>query len=109
MAAHAQEPAPPAARHAGTGCRLFELYAQRDPLYREVADHVVVHRSRGVIARFAASLEGERARTCSASVMRRCATVTVALGERSYPIHIGAGTALAPGALRRASSPRRAR
>ncbi len=37
--------------------RLAELYAQRDALYREIADRVV-ESDRDVLARFAQELEG---------------------------------------------------
>jgi len=39
--------------------RLHELYAQRDALYREIADRVV-ESDREVVARFAAELEGSQ-------------------------------------------------
>jgi shikimate kinase len=39
--------------------RLAELYAQRDPLYREVA-HSVIESDRERVIRFALELEGER-------------------------------------------------
>ncbi|MEP6678917.1 MAG: shikimate kinase [Betaproteobacteria bacterium] len=38
--------------------RLFDLYAQRDPLYREVADHVIPS-DREAVVRFVCSLEAD--------------------------------------------------
>ncbi len=47
----------PMLRAADPLARLVELYAQRDPLYREVADHVV-RSSREEVMRLVRSLEG---------------------------------------------------
>ena len=39
--------------------RMAELYSQRDPLYREVADHVI-ESDRDAVMRFVRALEGAR-------------------------------------------------
>lgn len=78
--------------------KLQELYAQRDPLYREVADLVVDTGSQSVNSlahRLAARLLRESAGRSPVATMTHNGTpmnmhtLEVALGERSYPIHIG--------------------
>ena len=68
-------------RPAARACA--SCYAQRDPLYREIADLVV---DTG-----AQSVQVARARAARASSEERWKALRVALGERTYPIHIGAG------------------
>ena len=60
--------------------RLFQLFAERDPLYREVADHVVPS-ERDAVLRIRSSLSSLGEQTSSASVKK----VDVGVGERSYP------------------------
>ena len=67
--------------------RLAELYAQRDALYREVADHVI-ESDRDEVMRFARAFEPELPRRRSHAMIsdaRRRAR------RARYPIHIGAG------------------
>ncbi len=86
--------------------RLRELYAQRDPLYREIAGHVV-DSDREAIARFAAEFAPRHARLGAGVTPMR--TLCVGLGARSYPIHIGAGLLARRGPAARADPARAAR
>ena len=79
--------------------KLRELFDQRDPLYREIADVVVdtgsqsvsslAHRLAHKLARLTtAKVHAEKATDYGSITMN---TLDVALGERAYPIHIGNG------------------
>ena len=79
--------------------KLRELFEQRDPLYREIADIVVdtgsqsvsslAHRLAHMLARFPdAKAHAEKATDHESMTIN---TLDVALGERTYPIHIGNG------------------
>ena len=65
--------------------KLEELHAMRDPLYREAA-HIVVEGRAWWLSGIVAHLIREFGKAC-----RRMQTLKEALGERSYPIYIGAG------------------
>lgn len=77
--------------------KLEELLAQRDPLYREIADLVIdtgrpnVQSMVQTILDQIAALEEARARRLAKTSMNEPAplTLNVELGERSYPILIG--------------------
>ena len=94
----------PMLRAADPAARIAELYAQRDPLYRAVADHVIAS-DRDEVMRFArvGTLRGRRrGRAMTARAQPRAVDgaiprerLDVALGARSYPIHIGTGAARA--------------
>jgi 3-dehydroquinate synthase len=82
--------------------KLEDLTAQREPLYREIADLVIdtgrpnVQSMVQTILDQMAALETGRQRTKARSTMNEqaCTTrisLTVELGERSYPIEIGRG------------------
>ncbi len=68
----------------------------RDALYREVADAVVESDREQVIRLAHAPRATAAGRGRSLEPMR---TLTVALGERSYPIHVGAGLLATSGEL----------
>jgi 3-dehydroquinate synthase len=80
--------------------KLRELFEQRDPLYREIADVVVdtgsqsvsslAHRLASRLSRHAddKSPPAETTHNQSPIIMH---TLDVALGDRTYPIHIGNG------------------
>jgi shikimate kinase/3-dehydroquinate synthase len=72
--------------------KLTELFAQRDPLYRQLAD-IVIHTGRqsvhSLMLQLVEKLEEFKQRTSKDGEMRQ--QLTVALQERSYDIHIGAG------------------
>ncbi|WP_229429503.1 MULTISPECIES: bifunctional shikimate kinase/3-dehydroquinate synthase AroKB [unclassified Massilia] len=77
--------------------KLEELLAQRDPLYREIADLVIdtgrpnVQSMVQTILDQIAALEAARARRLAKTSMNEQAPITlnVELGDRSYPIVIG--------------------
>lgn len=77
--------------------KLEELFAQRDPLYREIADLVIdtgrpnVQSMVQTILDQIAALEEARARRLAKTSMTEQAhlTLNVELGDRSYPIAIG--------------------
>jgi 3-dehydroquinate synthase len=82
--------------------KLEELTAQREPLYREIADLVIdtgrpnVQSMIQTILDQLAALEAGRQRTKARTPMNQQASttrisLTVELGERSYPIEIGRG------------------
>ncbi|MET0982096.1 MAG: bifunctional shikimate kinase/3-dehydroquinate synthase AroKB [Telluria sp.] len=79
--------------------KLEELMAQREPLYREIADLVIdtgrpnVQSMVQTILDQLDALEGGRARRARATSMNQQAHINlnVDLGERSYPIAIGPG------------------
>jgi shikimate kinase/3-dehydroquinate synthase len=79
--------------------KLEELTAQREPLYREIADLVIdtgrpnVQSMIQTILDQLAALESGRQRTKARTHMnaQACTTLDVELGERSYPILIGRG------------------
>jgi 3-dehydroquinate synthase len=79
--------------------KLEDLTAQREPLYREIADLVIdtgrpnVQSMVQTILDQMAALETGRQRTKARSTMNEqaCTTLNVELGERSYPILIGRG------------------
>jgi shikimate kinase / 3-dehydroquinate synthase len=79
--------------------KLEELTAQREPLYREVADLVIdtgrpnVQSMVHAILEQIAALDAARARQRPATPMNQQTrmTIEVALGSRSYPIEIGRG------------------
>ncbi len=79
--------------------KLEELTAQREPLYREIADLVIdtgrpnVQSMIQTILDQLAALEAGRQRTKPRTTMNEqaCTTLNVELGERSYPILIGRG------------------
>lgn len=80
--------------------KLQELFEQRDPLYREIADVVIDTGSQSVNSlahRLASRLSHHTAGRIDCDDMKRSSTqmnmhtLEVALGDRSYPIHIGAG------------------
>jgi 3-dehydroquinate synthase len=79
--------------------KLEELTAQREPLYREIADLVIdtgrpnVQSMIQTILDQLAALESGRQRTKARTHMnaQACTTLNVDLGERSYPILIGRG------------------
>jgi shikimate kinase / 3-dehydroquinate synthase len=79
--------------------KLEELTAQREPLYREVADLVIdtgrpnVQSMVHAILEQIAALDAARARQRPATPMNQQTrmTIDVALGSRSYPIEIGRG------------------
>lgn len=83
----------PLLQTADPQAKLQQLFEQRDPLYREIADLVVetgsqsasslAHRLAGKLNRYTAM--------SSDNIPGLAHTLTVALGERSYPIHIGSG------------------
>ncbi|HEY1042651.1 MAG TPA: bifunctional shikimate kinase/3-dehydroquinate synthase AroKB [Telluria sp.] len=81
--------------------RLEELSAQREPLYRELA-HVVVDTGRPnvqsmvqtILTQLAAHEKSHTAKPASPNMTEPASrTLTVELGERSYPILIGEGVA----------------
>ena len=76
--------------------RLAELYAVRDPLYREVAAIVVESNRERDRALLAAARGGAAGPAAGVTGMR---TQHVALGERSYAIHVGPGLLREAGAL----------
>ncbi len=80
--------------------RLQELFEQRDPLYREIADIIVdtgsqsvnslAHRLANRLVRLGGGkMDASEMTTGSAEMSSH--TLEVALGDRSYPIHIGSG------------------
>ncbi|MGB9110825.1 MAG: shikimate kinase, partial [Telluria sp.] len=79
--------------------KLEELTAQREPLYREIADLVIdtgrpnVQSMIQTILDQLAALESGRQRTKARTHMnaQACTTLNVDLGDRSYPIAIGRG------------------
>jgi shikimate kinase / 3-dehydroquinate synthase len=80
--------------------KLRELFEQRDPLYREIADVVVDTGSQSVNSlahRLASRLNRHPCGKSSAAEMTdngdsmKVHTLEVALGDRTYPIHIGTG------------------
>ena len=60
--------------------RLEALYALRDPLYRDAADLVIETGRQGIGPLLSQVLD---------AIRRGMQTLSIALGERSYPIHIG--------------------
>jgi len=89
--------------------KLEELLAQRDPLYREIADLVIdtgrpnVQSMVQTILDQLDALAAGRARRTKAASMNQAAQINlnVELGERSYPIAIGPGLLADPAALAR--------
>ncbi len=89
--------------------KLEELLAQRDPLYREIADLVIdtgrpnVQSMVQTILDQLDALAAGRARRTKATSMNQAAQINlnVELGERSYPIAIGPGLLADPAALAR--------
>ena len=87
--------------------KLEELLAQRDPLYREIADLVIdtgrpnVQSMVQTILDQLDALAAGRARRTKAASMNQAAQINlnVELGERSYPIAIGPGLLADPAAL----------
>ncbi|WP_374046777.1 bifunctional shikimate kinase/3-dehydroquinate synthase AroKB [Massilia sp. YIM B02763] len=79
--------------------KLEDLTAQREPLYREIADLVIdtgrpnVQSMVQTILDQIAALEAARARKARNRMneQQACTTINVDLGERSYPIVIGRG------------------
>lgn len=79
--------------------KLEDLTAQREPLYREIADLVIdtgrpnVQSMVQTILDQIAALEAARARKARNGMneQQACTTINVDLGERSYPIAIGRG------------------
>ena len=77
--------------------RLRELYDVRDPLYREIADVIIDTGSQSVsnlAHRLAHRVGRETGKTVDGGAEGMDMTVhtlDVALGDRSYPIHIGSG------------------
>ena len=79
--------------------KLEQLWTERDPLYREIADLVIdtgrpnVQSMVQTILDQLAAQENARARKHARTAMNEQAHITlnVELGERSYPIEIGAG------------------
>jgi shikimate kinase/3-dehydroquinate synthase len=79
--------------------KLEDLTAQREPLYREIADLVIdtgrpnVQSMVQTILDQMAAIDMGRQRTKARSTMNEqaCTTLNVELGERSYPILIGRG------------------
>ncbi len=79
--------------------KLEDLTAQREPLYREIADLVIdtgrpnVQSMVQTILDQLAALDAARQRTKARTHMNEqaCTTLNVDLGERSYPILIGRG------------------
>jgi len=90
----------PLLQTADPRAKLRELLAQRDPLYREIA-HLVVETGNQSVNSLVHRLEQKLMQEANAvhrpgdavePTSQRCIrTLTVSLGERSYPIHIGAG------------------
>jgi shikimate kinase/3-dehydroquinate synthase len=62
--------------------KLKELHERRDPLYRSIADLVVSGSRITVAVSPATPAQGNE---------KAMETLTVALGERAYPIHVGRG------------------
>jgi len=89
--------------------KLEELLAQREPLYREIADLVIdtgrpnVQSMVQTILDQLDALAAGRARRTKAASMNQAAQINlnVELGERSYPIAIGPGLLADPAALAR--------
>jgi len=87
--------------------KLEELLAQREPLYREIADLVIdtgrpnVQSMVQTILEQLDALAGGRARRARAASMTHPEhlTLNVELGERAYPITIGPGLLADPAAL----------
>nr|WP_288381213.1 bifunctional shikimate kinase/3-dehydroquinate synthase AroKB [uncultured Massilia sp.] len=91
----------PLLQTADPRARLEELFAQRDPLYREIADLVIdtgrpnVQSMVQTILDQLAALDAARAAACArragkdAMNQQAPTTLNVELGERSYPIAIG--------------------
>jgi len=79
--------------------KLEDLTAQREPLYREIADIVIdtgrpnVQSMVQTILDQLAAIDAARQRTSARTTMNEqpCTTLHVDLGERSYPILIGRG------------------
>lgn len=80
--------------------KLRELFEQRDPLYREIADVIVDTGSQSVSSlahRLASRLtrdietKSHSAGTTQIECHMNTHTLEVALGDRTYPIHIGSG------------------
>jgi len=75
----------PLLQTADPHAKLRELFAQRDPIYRQLADIIMdtgdqnIH---GLVRRLEQKLKDEQAHNMQ--------TLTVELGDRAYPIHIGA-------------------
>jgi shikimate kinase / 3-dehydroquinate synthase len=89
----------PLLQTADPRAKLRELIAQRDDLYREIADLIVdtgnqsvnslAHRLEQRLVH-QTSLPHRSGESMEAVVPASTRTLTVSLGERSYPIHIGA-------------------
>ena len=80
----------PLLQTANPQAKLHELFQQRDPLYREIADIVITsgHQNVHQAVREVERRLGNPAHKLYSSSMQ---TLTVALGDRAYPIHIGGG------------------
>ncbi|HWI14883.1 MAG TPA: 3-dehydroquinate synthase, partial [Burkholderiales bacterium] len=81
--------------------KLRELFEQRDPLYREIADVVVdtgsqsvnslAHRLASRLMRHGEDKPASAQETAQSDAQMNMHTLEVELGERSYPVHIGSG------------------
>lgn len=73
--------------------KLTELFQQRDPLYRQAAD-IVVHSGKQSVNALMMQVVGEIEsfkKSVNQVDRKNMQTLTVGLGKRSYPIHIGSG------------------
>ena len=88
----------PLLQTANPQAKLHELFQQRDPLYREIADIVITsgHQNVHQAVREVERRLGNPAHPLYSSSMQ---TLTVALGDRAYPIHIGGGLLNQPGLI----------
>ena len=88
----------PLLQTANPQAKLLELFQQRDPLYREIADIIITSGQQNVhqaVREVERRLVHPAHKLYSASMQ----TLTVALGDRAYPIHIGGGLLSRPGLI----------
>jgi 3-dehydroquinate synthase len=93
----------PLLQTANPRARLDELTAVREPLYREIA-HIVVDTGRPNVQSMVQTILAQlsaRAAAVPAAMTPTSQTLNVDLGDRSYPIVIGAGVLSDPAELER--------
>jgi shikimate kinase/3-dehydroquinate synthase len=93
----------PLLQTADPRAKLDQLTAQREPLYREIAD-IVVDTGRPNVQSMVQTILAQlsaRAAAVPAAMTQTSQTLNVDLGERSYPIVIGAGVLSDPEQIRR--------
>jgi shikimate kinase / 3-dehydroquinate synthase len=81
----------PLLKTADPRAKLYELFEQRNPLYTETAD-IVMHTGKQSVQVLLSALHRKLNTPQNTSQpSKNMQTLKVGLGERSYPIHIGAG------------------